>query len=81
LEQADPLAQADALQGERRRPGRVDNVNPALIPMLRGCDAAAPHYDLEDGDALAPARGIVAGLALSSAVWAAVIGSIFVWLH
>ncbi|HET7882540.1 MAG TPA: hypothetical protein VFL55_16765 [Acetobacteraceae bacterium] len=79
--QADQLEQADALHVERRRPGRVDNVSPALISMLRGCDAPAPPFELEDGDALAPARGIVAGLVLSSAVWAAVIGSIFVWLH
>jgi hypothetical protein len=72
---------ADALRVERRRPGRVENVSPELIPILRGINAPALHDDLDDMDDLAPARGIVTGLLISGVAWAAVIGSIFFWFR
>ena len=71
----------------RRRPGRRDDVHPALIPLLRGtvslkgdgepdiiADApmAAESMDLQK-DPLAPARGIIFGLALSVPIWAVLI--------
>jgi hypothetical protein len=71
----------------RRRPGRRDDVHPALIPLLRGtvtpdsddgpgiiADApmAAESMDLEK-DGLAPARGIIFGLVLSVPIWAVLV--------
>jgi hypothetical protein len=66
----------------RRRPGRRDDAYPSLIPLLRG--TAGPVPDDGTGivdrpaipagleakeDALAPARGIIFGLALSVPIW------------
>jgi hypothetical protein len=61
---------------DQRRPGRLDRVSPALIPLLRDpvpcVDAAScvgtASYD--DSDLQAPARGIVVGLLLSVPLWA-----------
>ena len=83
----DPLlnttwAKAGAFAGDvaavpdQRRPGRLDRVSPALIPLLRdpapGVDAAscvgAASY--EDTDPRAPARGVVVALFLSIPLWA-----------
>jgi hypothetical protein len=76
-----PQLDETALRVERRRPGRVENVSPELIPILRGINAPALHDDLDDMDDLAPARGIVTGLLISGVAWAAVIGSIFFWFR
>jgi hypothetical protein len=61
---------------DQRRPGRLDRVSPALIPLLRDpalcVDSASSvgtaSYD--DSDPRAPARGIVVGLLLSVPLWA-----------
>ena len=61
---------------DQRRPGRLDRVSPALIPLLRDpaqcLDAASSvgtaSYD--DSDPRAPARGIVVALFLSVPLWA-----------
>jgi hypothetical protein len=68
---------------DRRRPGRAE-VNPHLIPMLRDPagldsdlllrDSTDPSPDRQD---LAPAIGILVGLALSVPLWA-IIGAL-VW--
>jgi hypothetical protein len=71
----------------RRRPGRRDDVHPALIPLLRG--TVSPNSDAEadiiadaplaaesmeaEKDGLAPARGIIFGIALSVPIWAVLI--------
>jgi hypothetical protein len=70
----------------RRRPGRRDDAHPSLIPLLRGTaspipddppmigDPATIQVDQEtEGDALAPARGIIFGIALSVPIWAVLI--------
>lgn len=67
---------------DRRRPGRSDQVSPHLVPLLRTFEAeAAPVPATADGlpfeDALAPAKGIAVGLALSVPLWAAIGG--IVW--
>ena len=59
---------------ERRRPGRQEHVDPALIPLLRYTPdphATLPAFDLE-GDRLAdldPFRGIMIGLVVSAVIW------------
>jgi hypothetical protein len=67
----------------RRRPGRRQDVHPALIPLLRGAatldikdpapfveDAPASLQGVDaDKDDLSPARGILLGVALSVPIW------------
>ena len=67
---APPVAQ------DRRRPGRVEQVSPAIIPLLR--DPARCVDTDQDTDPLAPARGVVFGLLLSVALWALI--GLGVWL-
>ncbi len=67
----------DRLQGEdddRRRPGRVDDANPNLVPLLRG--EAAPDLLVSDDldlpyglEHTIPMRGIAVGLAMSIPLW------------
>jgi hypothetical protein len=52
---------------DQRRPGRLEHVSPALIPMLR---KPGQYVDADDSDPLAPARGIAVGLLLSAPLWA-----------
>ena len=81
-----PLAGADAASLssallpadiERRRPGRVENVNPHMIPLLRDTatvDIAENHVDIrrhfphEDG--LTAVKGIVFAVAVCIPFWA-----------
>jgi hypothetical protein len=53
---------------DQRRPGRLEKVSPALIPLLREPAECADGLDF-DSDPLAPARGIVVGLLLSVPLW------------
>ena len=69
---------------ERRRPGRREHVDPALIPLLRrkpDAEATLPSLELEE-DRLAdlgPSRGIVVGIFVSIVIWfGAVLGLMFV---
>jgi hypothetical protein len=62
---------AQAASSDRRRPGRIGNVSPALIPLLRATT-------VPDDDGLAPARGIMVGLLLSMVLWATIGGA--AWL-
>ena len=74
---------------DRRRPGRIDNVSPELLPLMRRSDLAAAGRSIAaepeliesagqseeldpEGDAAAPARGIVFGLVLSVPIWAGI---------
>src|SRR5271157_6239775 len=50
--------------GDRRRPGRIENVSEALIPLLRG-EQRADFEELPDEDNLGTARGIVMGILIS----------------
>lgn len=64
---------------ERRRLGRVVYENKALIALLRdpAAEVAGDALAMDGGDALAPARGMLAGLLISVLLWC-VIGLI-VW--
>jgi hypothetical protein len=55
----------------RRRPGRVENASPHLIPLLRQQPVVSiePDFDGYDDD-LRPFRGIMLGLLLSAFLWA-----------
>ena len=59
---------------ERRRTGRIANVSPALIPLLRGSDVLPDSEEYPD-NAMAPARGIVFGVLISVLFWA-----ILIWI-
>ena len=50
---------------DRRRPGRLDDVSPELIPLLRHPDDLEP-----DRDDARPATGIVIAVMLSVPLWA-----------
>jgi hypothetical protein len=67
----------DRLQGEdddRRRPGRADDANPNLVPLLRGeaapdllvSDEIDPPYGLEYA---APMSGIAVSVIMSIPLW------------
>lgn len=53
----------------RRRPGRLETVNPALIPLLHGETIAEISSDFSVQHDLAPAKGIAMGLLLSIPPW------------
>jgi hypothetical protein len=73
------IEQTDLGQVERRRPGRTENVNPALLPLLRGSEAPALDPDGYSENPLAPATGIMVGLLISGLIWT-LIGSLLIWL-
>lgn len=61
---------------DRRRPGRLAFVNPALVPLLRQPADVGPGDETRDDAGIsdeqadrAPARGIMIGIALSTTVW------------
>ncbi len=62
----------EAAASDRRRPGRLKQVSPELIPILRTSEMS-PILDqemaLEDADQLSGMRGIASGLALSIPLW------------
>jgi hypothetical protein len=70
---------------ERRRPGRPENVSPALIPLLRRehllqpqtAPGAAASGDSRDD--LAPARGVAVSVAIGALLWLAMVGAAW-WL-
>jgi hypothetical protein len=58
---------------ERRRPGRADYGDPALIDLLQGAPSAIKPAEPEaDHDDLAPAKGILTGLLMVVPFWAIV---------
>lgn len=62
-------ALAAAAVKDRRRPGRLDDVNAELIPILRG---AEPIIEFEEIDQTAALRGLVAGVIFSAPIWIAI---------
>ena len=57
---------------DRRRPGRRTEVNPELIPLLRGQQSAPPAIDFDETDECAAARGVCVGVLLSAPLWAGI---------
>lgn len=61
-----------AAPNDRRRPGRIDNINPNLLPLLR--NPAPPESADADlvglpCDDLKPAKGIVAAILIALPFW------------
>ena len=56
---------------DRRRPGRLDDVNAELIPILRGAEPTI-EFELDEVDQTAALRGLVAGLIFSAPIWVAI---------
>ena len=69
---------------ERRRPGRVDYANPALIELLRARAGDGTEHNLIAGpnenaeSDLAPAKGVLIGVVLGLSMWSA--GGLLFWL-
>ena len=61
------LTEADTT--DRRRPGRLKNVSPALIPILRNTD---PEIEFDEIDQASAVRGLAFGLLLSAPIWVAI---------
>ena len=55
---------------ERRRPGRIATVSPALIPLLRGGAVSSPVCEERRESDLAPATGIAVSVVISGLIWA-----------
>jgi hypothetical protein len=64
-------AQTAGAVKDRRRPGRLDEVNADLIPILRGAEPVV-DFEFEDVDQTAALRGLVAGILFSAPVWIAI---------
>jgi hypothetical protein len=69
---------------ERRRPGRVDYANPALVELLRAPAGDATEHDFvvcpteaADSD-LSAAKGILIAVALGLSMWS--VGALLFWL-
>lgn len=69
---------------ERRRPGRVDYANPALIELLRARAGDGTEHNLIAGPIegaesdLTPTKGILIGVVLGLSMWSA--GGLLFWL-
>jgi len=70
------------LAADRRRPGRVEYDDPALIELLRtsGTGVQADEEEDQTDHDLAPARGLVFGLLIGVSMWTA-IGMIALLIH
>lgn len=60
-----------AIVKDRRRPGRLHDVNAELIPILRGVEPPV-EFELEEVDQTAALRGLVAGVLFSVPIWVAI---------
>ena len=63
---------------DRRRPGRLENVSPALIPILRTSEPEIP-IEFDEVDQASAVRGLAFGVLLSAPIWAG-IAYIGTWL-
>jgi len=72
-----PFEAAKPALVERRRPGRLSRISPALLPLLR--TAHEPNLDVleaqfDNPDQLRPARGLGFALFVSALMWGSLIG-------
>lgn len=70
----EPHNTTEASVTDRRRPGRLTDVSPELIPLLRASERESiqidsPDLEFDEPDQVAPARGILSGVALSVPLW------------
>jgi len=68
----------DTTAADRRRPGRLGDVNPALIPLLRQKDLIEAALAQRDCDDLAGAKGIAIGALIGAVLWAGLLA--LAWL-
>jgi hypothetical protein len=68
-------AQAPSIR-DRRRPGLIKYTTSDLIALLREPSGISAS-EIEEGDPLAPARGVVVGFALAAPVWIGI--GLLVW--
>jgi hypothetical protein len=61
---------AEAARVERRRPGRIENISPELIPLLRSEVELPPDTADRDPYDLAAAAGIAVALLICAPIWA-----------
>jgi len=73
---------------DRRRPGRRNYDNPALIALLRSAskpaaieDAPEPQSGVRGEDDLSPARGVVMSLLIGMVMWSAIGAAIWALLR
>ena len=84
-QQVTPALAESASSPERRRPGRPEDVNPALIPLLRRDQLLRPRPPagmvVSSGavDDLAPVRGVAVSAAIGALLWASIAGAAW-WL-
>jgi hypothetical protein len=72
----------DVTLTDRRRPGRRGYQNPHLIALLRRGQSLVEGKGKPEAQAvddLAPARAVVIGVSIGAAMWAAIIGG--VWMY
>ena len=53
---------------DRRRPGRLENVSPVLIPILRNSEPMIT-IEFDEVDQAAAVRGLAFGVMLSAPIW------------
>lgn len=56
---------------DRRRPGRLENVSPVLIPILRNAEPTTV-IEFDEVDQAAAIRGLAFGVLLSAPIWVAI---------
>lgn len=60
---------------DRRRSGRINDVSPELIPLLRG---TSTDQDAKDPDQLSASRSIAVWVLISVALWALLGGLLYI---
>ncbi len=73
-----PLALDGITTPERRRPGRVEEVSSALVPILREEGLENPDCLEARSNDLDSARGLITGLGMGVALWILVIAFFYV---
>jgi hypothetical protein len=63
---------AARLRPERRRPGRLEDANPSLLPLLRGEAMPASELVQDSEHCLDAATGILVSAIISCLFWAAI---------
>lgn len=69
-------APAGSVVADRRRPNRIEQVNPALIPILRTGEIPpdlGETIEFDEPDQMAGARGILIGVAISAPLWVGIV--------
>ena len=69
--EAPPATQTTVETSDRRRPGRLENVSPTLIPILRSSEPAV-EIEFDEVDQAAAVRGLAFGVLLSAPIWVAI---------